>query len=73
MKYGGKAEMKVQDEFIQRKAAEEHGKKIASARWKQACRLAALHYSMSLQKRMLLQWEKIFQIISDFFKFAETL
>jgi replicative superfamily II helicase len=56
------AETKVQREFVQRKTVEEQRKKMAAERWKRACRLAALHYQMSLQKRMLLQWKRIFQV-----------
>lgn len=54
---------KAQREFMQCKAAEERRKRMASARWKQARRLAALHYRISLQKRMLRGWRDIFQIV----------
>jgi hypothetical protein len=55
-------ESKVQREFPQQKALEEHRKKLAASQWKQACYLAAMHRRRFLQKRMLLQWKKIFQI-----------
>ena len=58
------AEMRYHREHLQNKAAEEHKKKLAAARNKQANRLAVLHYRMSLQKRLLLQWKKIFKIKS---------
>ena len=57
-------ELKVVNEYKQRKAEEEKRKALASARWKQACRLSILHYRMSLQRRMLCQWKKIFKIKS---------
>ena len=57
-------ELRVQREYLQNKAAEEHKKKVAAARYKQANRLAVLHYRMSIQRRMLLQWKKIFKIKS---------
>jgi len=56
------AETKVQREFVQRKTTEEQRKKMATEHQKRACRLAALHYQMSLQKRTLLQWKQVFQI-----------
>ena len=56
------AEMREHQEFMQQKAEEERRKQVAASRWKQACRLAVLHYRMTLQRRMLLQWKKIFQI-----------
>jgi len=55
-------ESKVQREFSQQKAFEEHRRKLAASQWKQACNLAAMHRRRSLQKRMLLQWKKIFQM-----------
>ena len=58
------AETRVQREYLQNKAAEDHKKKIAAARYKQANRLAVLHYRLSIQKRLLLQWKKIFKIKS---------
>jgi len=58
------SETRVQRDYLQNKAAEEHKKKLAAARNKQANRLAVLHYRMSLQKRLLLQWKKIFKIKS---------
>jgi len=57
-------ELRVQREYIENKAAEEHKKQIAAARYKQANRLAVLHYRLSLQRRLLLQWTKIFKIKS---------
>lgn len=54
--------MKVQREFFERRSAEEHRKKLAASQWKQACCLAAMHRHLSLQKRILHQWKKIFQI-----------
>jgi len=56
------AETKVQREFVQRKTTEEQRKKMATEHQKRACRLAALHYQMSLQKHTLLQWKQVFQI-----------
>ncbi len=56
------AETKVQREFVQHKTTEEQRKKMATEHQKRACRLAALHYQMSLQKRTLLQWKQVFQI-----------
>ncbi len=56
--------MTVQREFFERRSAEEHRKKLATSRWKQAYCLAAMHRRLSLQKRMLHQWKKIFQINS---------
>ena len=58
------AETLVQRGYLQSKAAEEHKKKIAAARFKQANRLAVLHYRMSIQKRLFYQWKKIFKIKS---------
>ena len=55
-------ELAVHQEYIRRKASEEQRKKIAASRWKQACRLALLHYQMSLQKRMFLRWKKISRV-----------
>ena len=57
------AATKAQREFMQSKAMEEQRKRMASARWNQARRLAALHYRMSLQKRMLRGWRGIFPIM----------
>ena len=57
-------ETKVANEYKQRKAEEELRKVVTAARWKQACRLSILHYRMSLQKRVLQQWKKIFKIKS---------
>ena len=56
------SETKVQREFVQRKTIEEQRKRMATERQKRACRLAALHYQICLQKRMLLQWKNVFQI-----------
>ena len=56
------AEMREHQEFMQQKADEERRKQVAASRWKQACRLAVLHYRMTLQRRMLLQWKKVFQM-----------
>ena len=58
------AETRVQREYLQNKVAEEHKKQIAAARYKQANRLAVLHYRLSIQRRLLLQWKKIFKIKS---------
>jgi hypothetical protein len=59
-----KEAMKIQREFVERKAAEERREKIAVSQWKQACCLAAMHHRMALQKRTLHQWNKIFQMNS---------
>ena len=56
------AETKVQREYVRHKTLEEQRKKMATERWKRACRLAALHFQMSLQKRMLLQWKHLFRV-----------
>lgn len=56
------AEMKIHNEYLQRKAAEEQKKKLIAIRRKQAMLLSKLHCRMSLQRRMLLQWKRILEI-----------
>lgn len=55
-------ETREQRRFVQRRIEEEQRKKMAADHLKRACRLALLHYRISLQKRMLIQWKQVFRI-----------
>ena len=57
-------ELRIQRAVMLEKVEIENQKKMAAERWKQACRLAVLHYKMSLQKRLFRQWKRIFDVIA---------
>lgn len=57
-------ELRVHQEYMARKAEEAKQKKLVAERWKHACRLAVLHYKMSVMKRMFRQWKRIFEVIA---------
>jgi hypothetical protein len=52
----------VHNEFRRKKAEEKERKEKEAARQKEAHRLASLHYKISLQKRLFLQWKRVFGI-----------
>lgn len=54
--------LQVHNEFRRKKADEKERKEKEAARQKEAHRLATLHYKISLQKRLFLQWKRIFGI-----------
>eukprot|EP00970_Alexandrium_tamarense_P008661 scaffold1657_cov182-Alexandrium_tamarense.AAC.4 len=51
-------ELKVHQEYMQQKADEERRNRLNAARRKHARRLASMHYKMTLQKRIFLQWRR---------------
>jgi len=55
-------ELRVHREYIEKKKAEKERKVQEAIRYREASRLAALHYKFSLQKKYLLQWKRIFGI-----------
>lgn len=57
-------ELRIQEEYMMRKAEEARQKRLVAERRKHACRLAVLHHKMSLQKRMFRQWKRIFEVIA---------
>lgn len=57
-------ELQRHNAYLRQRAEEEKDKQIKTARRKQALRLANLHYKLSLCRRVIKQWAKIFQLIS---------
>mmetsp|Transcript_23366 Transcript_23366/g.36184 ORF Transcript_23366/g.36184 Transcript_23366/m.36184 type:complete len:579 (-) Transcript_23366:26-1762(-) len=55
-------ELRVHREYLEKKKDEKERKVQEAIRYREASRLAALHYKFSLQKKYLLQWKRIFGI-----------
>jgi len=55
-------DLRVHREYVEKKKVEKERKVQEAIRYREASRLAALHYKFSLQKRYLLQWKRIFGI-----------
>ena len=55
-------ELSIHREFVRKKQVAKEQKEQEVIRYREASRLAVLHYKFSLQKRCLLQWKRIFGI-----------
>ncbi|KAL3791254.1 hypothetical protein HJC23_000871 [Cyclotella cryptica] len=66
-------ELMIQNSFMQKKAEEEERKRKTVARRKQACRLAILHYRVTLQRKIFNQWTKVLQMMAFNVKKASVL